>query len=61
MSHSHHTSHPRSLHKDWRLWVAVILMLIAILTYVFTLDDAVVPKVVTSTPAPVTTPTPAQP
>ena len=30
----------RRLHKDWRLWVAVVLMLAAILIYVLTLDDA---------------------
>ena len=28
------------LHKDWRLWVAVGLMLAAIMIYVLTLDDA---------------------
>jgi hypothetical protein len=32
--------HQRRLHKDWRLWVAVSLMLAAILIYVSTLDDA---------------------
>ena len=53
MSHSHnHQSASRGLHKDWRLWIAVILMLIAIMTYVLTLDDAVVPRVITATPAP---------
>ena len=30
----------RRLHKDWRLWVAVILMLAAVLIYVLTLDEA---------------------
>jgi hypothetical protein len=29
----------RKLHKDWRMWVAVILMLAAIMIYVLTLDD----------------------
>jgi hypothetical protein len=30
----------RKIHKDWRLWVAVALMLAAILIYVLSLDDA---------------------
>ncbi len=30
-------------HKDWRVWVAVGMMLTAILIYVVTLDDSVVP------------------
>jgi hypothetical protein len=31
-------------HKDWRVWIAVIIMLIAMFTYVLTLDEAAVPK-----------------
>lgn len=31
-------------HKDWRVWIAVIFMLIAMFTYVLTLDEAAVPK-----------------
>ncbi|MGO9463055.1 MAG: hypothetical protein ACLQIB_18660 [Isosphaeraceae bacterium] len=31
----------RRVHKDWRLWVIVGLMLLAILTYVMTMDEAV--------------------
>ena len=30
----------RRIHKDWRLWVALALMLAAILIYVLSLDDA---------------------
>ena len=30
-------------HKDWRLWVVVGLMLLAMLTYVMTMDEAVQP------------------
>ena len=30
----------KRLHKDWRLWVAVILMLAAMIIYVLTLDDS---------------------
>ncbi len=42
----HHHRHPgtgqprKKLHKDWRMWVAVVLMLAAILIYVLTLDDS---------------------
>jgi hypothetical protein len=32
----------RGLHKDWRTWAAIAVMLAAIGTYVFTLDDATV-------------------
>jgi hypothetical protein len=30
----------RKLHKDWRMWMAVILMLAAVMIYVLTLDDS---------------------
>jgi hypothetical protein len=30
----------RRIHKDWRLWVAVVIMLAAILIYVLSMDDA---------------------
>jgi hypothetical protein len=30
----------KKLHKDWRVWVAVILMLAAMIIYVLTLDDS---------------------
>jgi hypothetical protein len=44
MSHHHTTDLPKKkLHQDWRFIVAVVLMLIAILTYVFTLDDSFIP------------------
>ncbi len=33
----------RRAHKDWRLWVVVGLMLLAMLTYVMTMDEAVQP------------------
>ncbi len=33
----------RRAHKDWRLWVVVSLMLLAMLTYVMTMDEAVQP------------------
>ena len=31
-------------HKDWRVWVALVLMLAAIVTYVLTLDDSIIPR-----------------
>ena len=34
-------------HKDWRVWVAVGIMLAAILMYVVTLDESVVPAIMT--------------
>ena len=37
--HSGSGEHRRKLHKDWRVWVAVLLMLAAILIYVVSLDD----------------------
>lgn len=33
----------KRLHKDWRVWLAVILMLVAISIYVLTLDDSLLP------------------
>jgi len=53
MSHHNHrttSSHiktkenGRKLHKDWRLWLGVILMLAAMSMYVLSLDDSVVPR-----------------
>jgi len=48
----HHHRNPDSeqprkeIHKDWRMWVAVILMLAAIMIYVLTLDDSLLSLVV---------------
>jgi hypothetical protein len=36
-------SRVRKLHKDWRTWLALILMLAAMAVYVLTLDDSVEP------------------
>ncbi len=33
-------SEGKRLHKDWRVWVAVILMLAAMIIYVLSLDDS---------------------
>jgi hypothetical protein len=40
--HQHRTA--KKLHKDWRAWVALVLALAAIVMYVLTLDDSVVPR-----------------
>jgi Mg2+/citrate symporter len=40
-SHTESTELKRKrLHKDWRVWLAVILMLAAIIIYVLSLDDS---------------------
>jgi hypothetical protein len=41
--HGHPTEPWRGLHKDWRTWVVIGLMLAAIGAYVFTLDDSIQP------------------
>ena len=33
----------RQLHKDWRVWLGVVLMLGAMAMYVLSLDDSVIP------------------
>jgi hypothetical protein len=45
MTQHHHrnpdSEQPRKeIHKDWRMWMAVILMLAAVMIYVLTLDDS---------------------
>ncbi len=50
---SHHPNHPRhtqdkkktQVHKDWRTWTIVILMLAGMAAYILTLDESVVPAV----------------
>jgi hypothetical protein len=32
------------LHKDWRTWVAVLIMIAAAGMYVLSLDDSIVPR-----------------
>jgi hypothetical protein len=51
-SHNHskhrHTdrkeSGSRKFHKDWRVWLALLLMLGGIVLYVLTLDDSIIPR-----------------
>ena len=52
--HSHeHAKHRHSgkaqsskwqLHKDWRAWLVVTLMVAAVIMYVLSLDDSIVPR-----------------
>jgi hypothetical protein len=35
--------HRRRLHKDWRAWLVVALMLAAVIIYVLTLDESILP------------------
>jgi hypothetical protein len=46
--HGHSGSEPprRKLHKDWRVWAAVVLMLAAIMIYVLSLDESLLSMVV---------------
>ena len=43
-NNSHKHSSHRKLHKDWRVWLALLLMVAAILMYVLSLDDSVIPR-----------------
>ena len=57
MSHDHETKYTRKkLHQDWRFIVAVVLMLIAIIVYVMTMDDRIVPGPASASPAATATP-----
>jgi hypothetical protein len=52
--HSEHHRHTRApedesgtkkFHKDWRVRLAVVVMLAAVIIYVLTLDDSIVPAI----------------
>ncbi|RJR42973.1 MAG: hypothetical protein C4567_06445 [Deltaproteobacteria bacterium] len=45
MKHREKTSPRQGLHKDWRMWVALGLMLAAMGMYVLSLDDSVQPEI----------------
>lgn len=69
MSHTHHPKHVHRsekkpawmrLHKDWRAWLALGLMLAAISIYVLTLDDSVQPDVAAGSAAPAQTAGPSK-
>jgi hypothetical protein len=39
--HKHEKPARRGLHRDWRLWAAVVLMLTAMGVYILTLDESI--------------------
>jgi hypothetical protein len=42
--HQHkHEKKPRPIHKDWRIWTAVALILAAMVSYVLTNDEVLRP------------------
>jgi hypothetical protein len=41
--HHEHQAPRRGLHKDWRTWVVVGLMLAAMAAYILTMDEAEAP------------------
>jgi len=42
--HHNHQTHPkRPIHHKWWFWVAVVLMLVAMVGYVVTMDEAIGP------------------
>jgi hypothetical protein len=41
--HGHAAAKSRGLHRDWRLWAAVILALVAMGAYVLTMDESLRP------------------
>ncbi len=42
-SKSKHGSPSPGIHKDWRAWTVVGLMLVAIVVYVLSMDESIVP------------------
>jgi hypothetical protein len=42
----------RQFHKDWRVWLAVIVMLAALATYILTNDETLAPAPAPQQPAP---------
>ncbi|MDS4042224.1 MAG: hypothetical protein RKP20_13710 [Candidatus Competibacter sp.] len=50
----------KSLHQDWRTWIGVVLMLLAVLIYILTLDDALEPGVQPAAPIPAAAAPPAR-
>jgi len=43
-SHGHKQRPSREMHKDWRTWLVLLLMLGAIVMYVLSLDDSIIPR-----------------
>jgi hypothetical protein len=43
--HEHHHAHKRKgIHKDWRVWLAVLLMLAGMAMYLLTMDESLGPN-----------------
>jgi hypothetical protein len=42
-SHSYNGRKQWAIHKDWRVWTAVILMLLAMAVYVISMDESIQP------------------
>ena len=53
LERGHHEHHPywKRAHHDWRFWVALVLMLAAMLIYVMTDDLSIAPHIRVSTGA----------
>jgi hypothetical protein len=43
-NHDHQHRSRKKLHRDWRAWLAFFLMLAAVVIYVLTLDDSIIPS-----------------
>ncbi len=43
--HAKHKSEGIQLHKDWRVWLGVGIMLLAMLIYIVTLDESILPSI----------------
>ncbi len=50
--HGHSSRKKRGLHKDWRTWVVVVLVLAAMLMYVVSDDESIQPSGKTAPPVP---------
>lgn len=42
-SHGHAPAKSSGLHKNWKVWVVIGLMLLGMLIYIFTLDESIQP------------------
>ena len=59
--HGAHCQHgPKKLHRDWRMWAIVGLMLVAMAIYLLTLDERIAPGTTPAGNPPAPT-APAQP
>ncbi len=47
-----HGHKPKGLHKDWRAWLVVGIMLFAMVLYVVTMDESIEPGAPTGPPIP---------